>query len=163
VPGRTDGKRDWRRYRSLSIGIDLQIRCYGPLRRDTGWSAQKLAQHPDVDNDLLLAGFFQWAQAAIDFGRKLSSPTAPKPQPMQKASGGYDDNATTSPVLARFPCCGRSEMRIEHGAGGHGYDDYARSTRTRDPREARQAERSRNGCGMISACHGCRSTAGPSH
>jgi hypothetical protein len=44
-------------------------------------------------------------QAAVDLGRKLSSPIAPKPQPMQKAFGGHDRNATTSPVLARFLCC----------------------------------------------------------
>jgi hypothetical protein len=49
--------------------------------------------------------FFQWAQAAVDLGRKLSSPIAPEPQPMQKAFEGHERNATTSPVLARLLCC----------------------------------------------------------
>jgi Domain of unknown function (DUF6894) len=52
-----------------------------------------------------IARFFQGAQAAVDLGRKLSSPIAPQPQPLQKAFGGHDRNATTLPVLARFLCC----------------------------------------------------------
>jgi hypothetical protein len=53
------------------------------------------------------------ASGGVDLGRKLSSPIAPKPQSMQKAFGGHDRNATTSPVLARFLCC-RKKLELGH-------------------------------------------------
>jgi hypothetical protein len=40
------------------------------LHLAAGGLVQKLVQHPDVYDDLLLAHFFQWPQAAVDLGRK---------------------------------------------------------------------------------------------